>query len=77
VKGGARQDGSLRALRPQNQSRRHHEAGYRGVTDSTSPIDVLEPAATNCSGKPAGTLMLPVATGVTLDDLRDIIRKRT
>jgi hypothetical protein len=48
------------------------------VTKPTSSIDVdWSLTATNCSGNPRGTTTLPVSTGVTLDDLRDIIRKRT
>lgn len=48
------------------------------VSDSTSSIEVgWSLTATNCSGNPTGTFTLPVATGVTVDDLRDIIRDRT
>lgn len=48
------------------------------VTEPTSSIEVCwSLTATNCSGNPTGTLTLPVSTGVTVDDLRSIIAKRT
>jgi hypothetical protein len=33
--------------------------------------------ATNCSGNPTGSLTVPISTGITADDLRNVIKKRT